>query len=345
MLRALGGLAPLQQSSLRGNISKGQLVHHRTLLGPVKSQRLMEAEDEASCQMQSAEASDAAGDPVDIHEPEASSPVPSTPAETRSASEETSQSTPPTDADDDSPIADPSLLADANPSEAVLSAQSEQSMQEDVSEILVPSPSMALLHSRRPGSGADIPQADVQPEQPVSQPASHSVSRVQETEPAEHEAADTAQISSTEAQATISDGSTVGEQLLPAEVAPAASGEQEGSAAPVVHATFVVPTENWKHMQMVPLATTAAEIKHSLCSNWNIAESALSVKYNKQELQDAQSLAGCGIQASLVSPLGSAFPANLYPAVPVHALVCQQHVNTRVKVWIVIFFSAGRRSC
>ena len=282
----------------------------------------MDAED-AALSMQATEASDAAGVLVDVHEPEASSPVPSTPAETRSALEKTSQSTPPKIADDESSIAEQSLLADANPSEAVLSAQSEQSMQADVSEILVPSPSMALLHSRRPGSDADSSQADVQPEQPVSQ--------VQDTEPAEHEVTDTAQVRSTEAQSTISGGSTVAEQLLPAEDAPAVSGEQEGSAAPVVHATFVVPTENWKHMQMVPLATTAAEIKHSLCSNWNIAESALSVKYNKQELQDAQSLASCGIQASLLSCSPSS-PVTSYPAVPVHAPVCQQHVQTRVKV-------------
>lgn len=76
---------------------------------------------------------------------------------------------------------------------------------------------------------------------------------------------------------------------------PSVSG-QEAEAAPFAHATFVVPTENWKHLQIVPLATTAAEIKHSLCSNWNIAETALSVKYNRHVLQDNQSLATCGIQ-------------------------------------------------
>ena len=248
----------------------------------------MEAED-AALHMHAAEASDAAGAHVDITEPE-SSPFPSTPAEPRSASEGTPQSTAPKIADDESSTAHHSLLADTNPSEAVLSAQSEESMQADISEILLPSPSMALLHSRRPESDADSPQTDLQLEQPVS--------RVQEPEPAEHEIANTAQVSSTEAQPNTSDGSPVTEQLSPAEHAPSALGQQEGDIAAFVHATFVVPTENWKHMQMVPLATTAAEIKHSLCSNWNIAESALSVKYNKQELQDAQSLASCGIQAS-----------------------------------------------
>ena len=251
----------------------------------------MEAED-AALLTQAAEASDTAEAPVDINEPEKSSPVPSTPAETQAATEETSQSTAPNVADDESPTANQSLLADANPSEAVLSAQSEQSTQADVTEILMPSASMALLHSQHPASDAGMPQAEVQREPPVS--------HVHEAEPAEHQVADTPQVSSTEAQPSISGGSTAAEQLLPAEDAPAASGDHEGDAAPVVHATFVVPTENWKHMQMVPLATTAAEIKHSLCSNWNIAESALSVKYNKQELQDGQSLASCGIQASLL---------------------------------------------
>ena len=89
---------------------------------------------------------------------------------------------------------------------------------------------------------------------------------------------------------------------------PSVSG-QEAEAAPFAHATFVVPTENWKHLQIVPLATTAAEIKHSLCSNWNIAETALSVKYNRQELQDSQSLASCGIQviSSLIPPASQIF--------------------------------------
>ena len=284
-------VAPLQQSLLKRSISKGQFVHHRTPgpLGAIESQRLMEAED-AAPSTHAAQASDAAGALVDMNEPEISSPVPLIPAETRPATEETSQTAAPKIADDESPTADQSLLADAYPSEAVLSAQSEQSMQADTSEILVPSPSMVLLHSQRPDPDANSPQAVVQPEQPVS--------RMQESEPAE--VASTAQASSTEAQATISGGSIAAEQLLPAQDAPAASGEQEGDTAPVMHATFVVPTEKWKHMQMVPLATTAAEIKHSLCSNWNIAESALSVKYNKQELQDAQSLASCGIQASLL---------------------------------------------
>lgn len=62
------------------------------------------------------------------------------------------------------------------------------------------------------------------------------------------------------------------------------------------NATFTVPTEKWDHQQSVPLATTAAEIKHRLCSNWNIAETALSVKLAGRELQDAESLSSCGIQ-------------------------------------------------
>ena len=74
------------------------------------------------------------------------------------------------------------------------------------------------------------------------------------------------------------------------------SEQMDAEVVPFAHATFVVPTENWKHLQIVPLATTAAEIKHSLCSNWSISESALSVKYNRQELKDHQSLASCGIQ-------------------------------------------------
>ena len=292
-------------------------------LGGVESQPLMEAED-AALSMPAAEASDAAEAPLDIKEPETASPVPSIPTEPRSVSEETSQSIATKVADDGSPAADQSLIADSNPLEADVSAQSEESMQADVSEILAPSPSMALLHSQRPESEADSPQADVQPEQPVS--------RFQESESAEYEVADTSQVNSNEAQ-TINGGSTVTEQPLPAEDAPAALGQQEGVAAPVVHATFVVPTENWKHMQMVPLATTAAEIKHSLCSNWNIAESALSVKYNKQELQDAQSLASCGIQATLpASPLALGYSANSDPAVPVHALVSQQRITAKVQL-------------
>ena len=81
-----------------------------------------------------------------------------------------------------------------------------------------------------------------------------------------------------------------------AEAEAPAGAEADAEAAPFAQATFVVPTENWKHLQSVPLATTAAEIKHSLCSNWSIAESALSVKYNKKELKNHESLASCGIQ-------------------------------------------------
>ncbi|KAL0034540.1 hypothetical protein WJX79_007550 [Trebouxia sp. C0005] len=76
-------------------------------------------------------------------------------------------------------------------------------------------------------------------------------------------------------------------------------GEQElqnQATQPAVEQAPDASSENWKHLQIVPLATTAAEIKHSLCSNWNIAETALSVKYNRHVLQDNQSLATCGIQ-------------------------------------------------
>lgn len=228
---------------------------------------------------------------VDAHEPQAVLPLSPSPDDSGSAREDPSPSTTPA-ADVQPQKSDQSLLVHATPSEAEMSAESEQSIQADVSEILVPSSTMALLHSRRPRSGTDAPMTDVQPGQ------SASPTMQIEEQPAEGGADEIAQISSTEAPATTSGDITVAEQLVPDKDVPAASGQQEGDAAPFAHATFVVPTENWKHLQMVPLATTAAEIKHSLCSNWNIAESALSVKYNRQELQDAQSLASCGIQAN-----------------------------------------------
>lgn len=91
-------------------------------------------------------------------------------------------------------------------------------------------------------------------------------------------------------------------------VAPADSvGAPDAAAVPQVESpalgfantTFTVPTEKWQHQQAVPLGTTAAEIKHSLCSNWNITENALSVKYAGREMQDAESLSNCGIQVVL----------------------------------------------
>ena len=259
-------------------------------LGAAESQLLMEAEDAILSARD--ESSDSGRASVDVNKPESSLPVASIPAETPPAVEDTSQATSPASAHDEPKAPEQSLLVSANPS-GVLSAQSEQSMQADASEILVPSPSMALLHSQRPEPDSDRPQADMQPEQPVIP--------MQESIPAEGEVADAAAVSSTEAQANTGGDNIAAEQLSPAQDAPVVSEEQEAGSPPVVHATFVVPTENWKHLQIVQLATTAAEIKHSLCSNWNIAESALSVKYNKQELQDAQTLASCGIQVILLS--------------------------------------------
>ena len=258
----------------------------------------MEAED-AVISTAAAEAAADSGDAVDMSEPQTVlQTIPSLPANFGSASEEPLQPTAP-NADVEPQTSDHSLHVDPTPSEAGLSAQSEQSIQADISEILAPSPSMTLLHSQRAGLGTEAPATDVQLDRPASP--------TQQTEqPVEGEEADTAQVSSTEATATTGDSSVAAaEQVSPAEDALAASEKQEGGTAPVVHATFVVPTENWKHSQMVPLATTAAEIKHSLCSNWNIAESALSVKYNKQELQDAQSLASCGIQATFCLSLST----------------------------------------
>ena len=135
--------------------------------------------------------------------------------------------------------------------------------------------------------------SDVQPDQ-------QEVQR-QATEPA----TETAQGSSADTEARTDETaglSSLAAQPPSAAVQPAhadstpSGQEQESEVAPYAHATFVVPTENWKHLQIVPLATTAAEIKHSLCSNWNIAETALSVRYNRHVLKDDQSLASCGIQ-------------------------------------------------
>ncbi len=110
---------------------------------------------------------------------------------------------------------------------------------------------------------------------------------------------------------------------------PSVSG-QEAEAAPFAHATFVVPTENWKHLQIVPLATTAAEIKHSLCSNWNIAETALSVKYNRQELQDNQSLASCGIQVDFLTERFHPLVTSLKPLTSYHCFSFHAFVHAVV---------------
>ncbi|KAL3137905.1 Protein phosphatase 1G [Trebouxia sp. C0009 RCD-2024] len=225
---------------------------------------------------------------LDTDEPQNTSPLPANPADSGPVREESPQPTAPA-ADVQLQLSDQSLLVHETPSGAVRSAEIEQSVQADVSEILVPSSSVALIHSQHSESGTEAPLAGVQ----LFQPANPTT---QAEQLAEGEAVETAQVSSSAAPVITNVDSTVAEQLLPDKDAPAASGQQEGDTIPIAHATFVVPTENWKHLQMVPLATTAAEIKHSLCSNWNIAESALSVKYHKQELQDAQSLASCGIQ-------------------------------------------------
>lgn len=229
---------------------------------------------------------------LDTDEPQNTSPLPANPADSGPVREESPQPTAPA-ADVQLQLSDQSLLVHETPSGAVRSAEIEQSVQADVSEILVPSSSVALIHSQHSESGTEAPLAGVQ----LFQPANPTT---QAEQLAEGEAVETAQVSSSAAPVITNVDSTVAEQLLPDKDAPAASGQQEGDTIPIAHATFVVPTENWKHLQMVPLATTAAEIKHSLCSNWNIAESALSVKYHKQELQDAQSLASCGIQANLL---------------------------------------------
>lgn len=225
-------------------------------------------------------------------EPQNTSPLPANPADSGPVREESPQPTAPA-AGVQLQLSDQSLLVQETPFTAVMSAESEPSVQADISEILVPSSSVALLHSQRPDSGAEAPLAGVQ----LVQPACPTT---QTEQLAEGDAVETAQVSSSAAPVIIGVDSTVAEQLLPDQDAPAASGQQEGDTTPSAHATFVVPTENWKHLQIVPLATTAAEIKHSLCSNWNIAESALSVKYHRQELQDSQSLASCGIQANLL---------------------------------------------
>ena len=184
------------------------------------------------------------------------------------------------------------LTVEAAASEAELSAQSQHSINADVSEILAPSQSMAVLHTPSQVTIAEASQADVQLVEPIA-PAQ------QLCQPAQAETTDLAEASLTDTSA-IKVAESAASENLAAQDAVSVSGElQEEGAAPFAHATFVVPTENWKHLQMVPLVTTAAEIKHSLCSNWNIAESALSVKYNKQEIQDAQSLSSCGIQARL----------------------------------------------
>lgn len=239
--------------------------------------------------------------------PQTASPVPSTPADTGSASADPSQFT----GAEEQPAGSLDVLpqgskkpqpvdfaiSEAQPveaavSEAVLSAQSQQSIQADISEILAPSRSMVLLHDQHQVAGTTVSQPDLQLIEPVNPTQ-------QDVQSAEADISDAAQASTNEAPVRTDADSTATEQA-PIQDATSPSGlQQEESAASFAHATFVVPTENWKHLQMVPLVTTAAEIKHSLCSNWNIAETALSVKYNKQDIQDSQSLASCGIQARL----------------------------------------------
>ena len=226
---------------------------------------------------------------------DSSPPSPSPPADSRSASADPSRRSEAKEMSVVVPAVHSETLDEpsAASSEALLPAQSQQSIQADESEILAPSQSMALLHSQSQGRTAEAASSDLQSDE--------AASAVQSEEPlaeaANADATGNAEASLTDAADVRSaDSAAAGQQV--AKDAPTVSGQQqEDTAAPFAHATFVVPTENWKHMQMVPLLTTAAEIKHSLCSNWNIAESALSVKYQKQEIQDGQSLASCGIQA------------------------------------------------
>ena len=85
---------------------------------------------------------------------------------------------------------------------------------------------------------------------------------------------------------------------------PPSAGDAQGLQSPLpafANTTFAVPTEKWRHQQAVPLGTTAAEIKHSLCSNWNIPETALSVKYAGRELVDSESLSSCGVRVRIAS--------------------------------------------
>ena len=190
-----------------------------------------------------------------------------------------------------------SAFALSSESEAPLVGQPEQQgVEADTSGIL------ASSHSVQEGNAASDMQLGEQELQS------------QTTQPAVEQAPDA---SSAAAATSLPDEQTAlpsSPEQLPSSAVQAVENEpsvsgQEAEAAQFAHATFVVPTENWKHLQIVPLATTAAEIKHSLCSNWNIAATALSVKYNRQELQDSQSLASCGIQviSSLIPPASQIF--------------------------------------
>ncbi len=164
----------------------------------------------------------------------------------------------------------------------------QQSIEADVSEILVPS------QSQREDSAADVQVFQPEDQSHGAYPATvaaQSVVAAQTGIP--QEGAETANVAAEQLPSSA---------VQPTSDEPSVSGQEQKAEAAFAHATFVVPTENWKHLQIVPLATTAAEIKHSLCSNWNISETALSVKYNRQELKDNQSLASCGIQVWTAPP-------------------------------------------
>ena len=177
-----------------------------------------------------------------------------------------------------------SAVALSSESEAPLVGQPEQQgVEADTSGIL------ASSHSVQEGNAASDMQLGEQELQS------------QTTQPAVEQAPDASSAAAATSHPDEQTALPSSPEQLPSSAVQAVQDEpsvfgQEAEAVPFAHATFVVPTENWKHLQIVPLATTAAEIKHSLCSNWNIAETALSVKYNRQELQDNQSLATCGIQ-------------------------------------------------
>ncbi len=199
-------------------------------------------------------------------------------------------------------------------SEAALSSQSEapllgqpeqQGVEADTSGIL------ASSHSVQEGNAApDMQLGEQELQSQATQPAVEQAPGASAAAPATSHPDEQTALPSLPEQLPSS-------AVPPLQNEPSVSG-QEAEAAPFAHATFVVPTENWKHLQIVPLATTAAEIKHSLCSNWNIAETALSVKYNRQELQDNQSLASCGIQVDFLTERLHPLVTSLKPLTSYH---------------------------
>ena len=141
-------------------------------------------------------------------------------------------------------------------------------------------------------NAAAVPQADA--------PGSPSVEDADTVAPATASAAAAAdsQLNTPSLpDAALPDAAAVG-SAVQSPVSEDAQGLQ-GPLQAFANTTFTVPTEKWQHQQSVPLGTTAAEIKHSLCSNWNIPETALSVKHAGRELKDSESLSSCGIQVHI----------------------------------------------